>query len=147
MVGGCGPAAAAFERPRRDARPSRRRHRARGGGADGSSAAAARAVLECSLGARTGSGGRAGPDRDLAVRLLVDGAESPDRSQPAPRDRPSAAEEIGGAGALTDTASTTATDFYARFRDQLAKAIVGQDRAIRLFAIALVTPGHVLPPG
>src|SRR2546426_229430 len=116
MVGGCGPAAAAFERTRRDARPSRRRHRARGGGADGSSAAAARAVLECSLGARTGSGGRAGPDRDLAVRLLVDGAGSADCSQPAPRDRPSAAEEIGGAAALTDTASATPPDFFARVR-------------------------------
>src|SRR5207302_604631 len=115
MVGGCGPAAAAFECPRRDAWPSRRRHRARGGGADGSSAAAARAVLECSLGARTRSGGRAGPDRDLAVHLLVDGAGSPDRGQPAPRDRPSAAEEIGGDGAFTDTDQITATYYYARF--------------------------------
>src|SRR5437660_780044 len=147
MVGGCGPAAAAFECPRGDARPSRRRHRARGGGADGSSAAAARALLECSLGARTRSGRRAGPDRDLAVHLLVDGAGSPDRGQPAPRDRSSEAEEIGGAGALTDTASTTATDFYARFRDQLAKAIIGQDGAIRLCAIALVAQGHVLLEG
>src|SRR5947209_9448791 len=143
MVGGCGPAAAAFERPRRDTRPSRRRHGARGGGADGSSPAAARAVLECSLGARTRSGGRAGPDRDRALLLRVDGAGSPERSRPAPRDRPSAAEEIGGATALTDTASTTATEFYARFRDQLAKAIVGKDGAISLCAIALVAQGHV----
>src|SRR5213080_2181192 len=44
-------------------------------------------------------------------------------------------------------ASTTATDFYARFRDQLAKAIVGQDGAIRLCAIALVAQGHVLLEG
>ena len=48
---------------------------------------------------------------------------------------------------MTDTASTTATDFYARFRDQLAKAIVGQDGAIRLCAIALVAQGHVLLEG
>ena len=41
----------------------------------------------------------------------------------------------------------TATDFYARFREQLAKAIVGQDDAIRLCAIALVAQGHVLLEG
>ncbi len=41
----------------------------------------------------------------------------------------------------------TATDFYARFREQLAKAIVGQDEAIRLCAIALVAQGHVLLEG
>src|SRR5947208_16582161 len=43
--------------------------------------------------------------------------------------------------------STTATDFFARFREQLAKAIVGQDEAIRLCAIALVAQGHVLLEG
>src|SRR5690348_6184489 len=48
---------------------------------------------------------------------------------------------------MTDTASTTATDFYARFREQLAKAIVGQQDAIRLCAIALVAQGHVLLEG
>ena len=42
---------------------------------------------------------------------------------------------------------TTATGFYARFREQLAKAIVGQDDAIRLCAIALVAQGHVLLEG
>src|SRR5947207_13218854 len=47
----------------------------------------------------------------------------------------------------TGTASTTATDFFARFREQLAKAIVGQDNAIRLCAIALVAQGHVLLEG
>ena len=41
----------------------------------------------------------------------------------------------------------TATEFYARFREQLAKAIVGQDDAIRLCAIALVAQGHVLLEG
>ena len=40
-----------------------------------------------------------------------------------------------------------ASDFYARFREQLAKAIVGQDDAIRLCAIALVAQGHVLLEG
>ena len=48
---------------------------------------------------------------------------------------------------MTGTASTTATDFYERFREQLAKAIVGQDDAIRLCAIALVARGHVLLEG
>jgi MoxR-like ATPase len=49
---------------------------------------------------------------------------------------------------MTDVApSTTATDFYARFREQLAKAIVGQEDAIRLCAIALVAQGHVLLEG
>src|SRR2546423_5240831 len=43
--------------------------------------------------------------------------------------------------------STTATDFFDRFREQLAKAIVGQDNAIRLCAIALVAQGHVLLEG
>src|SRR2546421_11837921 len=45
------------------------------------------------------------------------------------------------------TMSSTATEFYARFRDQLAKAIIGQDGAIRLCAIALVAQGHVLLEG
>src|SRR5260370_4275942 len=40
-----------------------------------------------------------------------------------------------------------ATDFFERFREQLAKAIVGQDDAIRLCAIALVAQGHVLLEG
>src|SRR2546430_17127386 len=40
-----------------------------------------------------------------------------------------------------------ATEFYSRFREQLAKAIVGQDDAIRLCAIALVAQGHVLLEG
>src|SRR3989440_3628201 len=43
--------------------------------------------------------------------------------------------------------STTATDFFARFREQLAKAIVGQDNAIRLCAVALVAQGHILLEG
>src|SRR5881227_500768 len=45
------------------------------------------------------------------------------------------------------TISTTATDFFARFREQLAKAVVGQEDAIRLCAIALVAQGHVLLEG
>src|SRR5881398_595850 len=45
------------------------------------------------------------------------------------------------------TISSTATEFFARFREQLAKAIVGQDDAIRLCAIALVAQGHVLLEG
>src|SRR5947209_18959878 len=45
------------------------------------------------------------------------------------------------------TISSTATEFFARFREQLAKAIVGQDDAIRLCAIALIAQGHVLLEG
>src|SRR6266446_5974128 len=45
------------------------------------------------------------------------------------------------------TPVATATDFYARFREQLAKAIVGQEDAIRLCAVALVARGHVLLEG
>jgi MoxR-like ATPase len=48
---------------------------------------------------------------------------------------------------VTGVASTTATDFYAKFREQLAKAVVGQDEAIRLCGIALVAQGHVLLEG
>jgi MoxR-like ATPase len=38
-------------------------------------------------------------------------------------------------------------EFYARLRDQLIKAVVGQEDAIRLCAIALVAQGHVLLEG
>ena len=48
---------------------------------------------------------------------------------------------------MTDTKSTTATAFFERLREQLAKAIVGQDEAIRLCAIALIAQGHVLLEG
>ena len=41
----------------------------------------------------------------------------------------------------------TAPEFFARLREQLAKAVVGQDDAIRLCAIALVAQGHVLLEG
>ena len=42
---------------------------------------------------------------------------------------------------------TSAPEFFARLREQLAKAVVGQDDAIRLCAIALVAQGHVLLEG
>jgi MoxR-like ATPase len=48
---------------------------------------------------------------------------------------------------MTGTASSVSTNFYERFREQLAKAIVGQDEAIRLCAIALIAQGHVLLEG
>ena len=41
----------------------------------------------------------------------------------------------------------TAPEFFARLREQLAKAVVGQHDAIRLCAIALVAQGHVLLEG
>ena len=40
-----------------------------------------------------------------------------------------------------------APDFYSRLREQLIKAVVGQEDAIRLCAIALVAEGHVLLEG
>ncbi len=39
------------------------------------------------------------------------------------------------------------TEFFARFREEVAKAVVGQDAAIRLCAVALVAQGHVLLEG
>src|SRR5207245_9714808 len=40
-----------------------------------------------------------------------------------------------------------AADFYARFRSEASKAIVGQDEAVRLCALALIAEGHVLLEG
>src|ERR1700732_1275094 len=40
-----------------------------------------------------------------------------------------------------------AADFYARFRSEASKAVVGQDDAVRLCAIALIAQGHVLLEG
>jgi MoxR-like ATPase len=40
-----------------------------------------------------------------------------------------------------------AADLYARFRAEIVKAIVGQDEAIRLCALAVLTRGHVLLEG
>src|SRR6185437_438164 len=59
---------------------------------------------------------------------------------------PSRTDSIQG-GQMTDTAAVTAPDFYARLREQLIKAVVGQEAAIRLCAIALVAQGHVLLEG
>jgi MoxR-like ATPase len=48
---------------------------------------------------------------------------------------------------MTGTTTIAAPEFYARFREQLAKTIVGHEEAIRLCAIALVAQGHVLLEG
>src|SRR6266487_2854275 len=40
-----------------------------------------------------------------------------------------------------------AADFYARFRSEAAKAIVGQEEAVRLCALALIAQSHVLLEG
>src|SRR5881628_3759448 len=48
---------------------------------------------------------------------------------------------------MSSAPAGTATDFYARFREQLVKAVVGQEEAIRLCAVALVTQGHILLEG
>jgi MoxR-like ATPase len=41
----------------------------------------------------------------------------------------------------------TGSEFYAKFRTEAAKAVVGQDDAIRLCALALIAQGHVLIEG
>jgi MoxR-like ATPase len=43
--------------------------------------------------------------------------------------------------------AAAAPEFYSKFREQLVKAVVGQEDAIRLCAIALVAQGHVLLEG
>src|SRR5256884_4390076 len=48
---------------------------------------------------------------------------------------------------MSSAPAGTATDFYDRFREQPTKAIVGQEDAIRLCAVALVAQGHVLLEG
>src|SRR5256885_9061715 len=48
---------------------------------------------------------------------------------------------------MSSAPAGTATDFYNRFREQVAKAVVGQEDAIRLCAVALVAGGHVLLEG
>src|ERR1700688_241521 len=48
---------------------------------------------------------------------------------------------------MASTASVAAPQFYSRLRGQLAKAVVGQEDAIRLCALALVAEGHVLLEG
>jgi len=40
-----------------------------------------------------------------------------------------------------------AADFYARFRSEASKAVVGQDEAVRLCVLALLAQGHVLLEG
>src|SRR5207248_8667157 len=40
-----------------------------------------------------------------------------------------------------------AADFYTRFRSEASKAVVGQDEAVRLCALALIAQGHVLIEG
>jgi MoxR-like ATPase len=41
----------------------------------------------------------------------------------------------------------TAAEFYSRFRKEASKAVVGQDDAVRLCALALIARGHVLLEG
>src|SRR3981081_451861 len=48
---------------------------------------------------------------------------------------------------MSSPSGAAAPDFYARLREQLIKAVVGQEDAIRLCAIALVAQGHVLLEG
>jgi MoxR-like ATPase len=48
---------------------------------------------------------------------------------------------------VTAGPAAAAPGFYSRLREQLIKAVVGQDDAIRLCAIALVAQGHVLLEG
>jgi MoxR-like ATPase len=48
---------------------------------------------------------------------------------------------------MSSPPALAAPEFYARLREQLIKAVVGQEDAIRLCAIALVAQGHVLLEG
>jgi len=48
---------------------------------------------------------------------------------------------------MASSTSVAAPKFYARLREQLIKAVVGQEEAIRLCAIALVAQGHILLEG
>src|ERR1700716_379174 len=48
---------------------------------------------------------------------------------------------------MSSSAAVAAPDFSAPFREQLVKAVVGQEEAIRLCAIALVAQGHILLEG
>src|SRR5260370_908899 len=48
---------------------------------------------------------------------------------------------------MTGSTAITAPDFSARFREQLVKAVVGQEEAIRLCAGGVVEPGHILLEG
>src|SRR5258706_610254 len=48
---------------------------------------------------------------------------------------------------MASSAPSAAPVSYARLREQLIKAVVGQEEAIRLCAIALVAQGHVLLEG
>ncbi|HYM96368.1 MAG TPA: MoxR family ATPase [Candidatus Sulfotelmatobacter sp.] len=48
---------------------------------------------------------------------------------------------------MTAGEAVTPPVFYSRFQEQLVKAVVGQEAAIRLCAIALVAQGHVLLEG
>src|SRR4029077_4552969 len=114
-VVGCGrPAAPPFEREGRHAGTARERHRTRRRVSEWFICAAAGAVLECSVGARPPGGGRPCPDRDLATGGIGDGGRLAGRgSAAAPHRAPGRAKENAGAP-MTGTASTTATDFYAK---------------------------------
>ncbi|SRR5712692_1314452 len=48
---------------------------------------------------------------------------------------------------MTDRTNTAPTDFYQRFAAEVRKAVIGQEEAIRLCAVALVVQGHVLLEG
>ena len=48
---------------------------------------------------------------------------------------------------MARSTAVAAPEFYTRLREQLIKAVVGQEDAIRLCAIALVAQGHVLLEG
>jgi MoxR-like ATPase len=48
---------------------------------------------------------------------------------------------------MTETPSMAPTQFYERFAAEVRKAVIGQEDAIRLCAVALVVQGHVLLEG
>ncbi len=48
---------------------------------------------------------------------------------------------------MTESQSMAPTQFYERFAAEVRKAVIGQEEAIRLCAVALVVQGHVLLEG
>ena len=86
--------------------------------------------------ARAGAGPGAGRRRGGRLRRRSVGASHARGSPPSPRPRLS----FGGE-------EMRAAEFYQRFRTEAAKAVVGQEEAIRLCALAVAVGGHVLLEG
>src|SRR5205807_2935004 len=69
------------------------------------------------------------------------------RPRPAGGGAPAAPAGLSRLRVPPAEGSVKAPELYARFRGEVQKAIVGQDEAIRLCALAVLTRGHVLLEG